>query len=269
MEPTVSIPKHYLDFLHTSVPPFWEMKTALMRLKTVKGLADFYAQILNEGGNSQSQLFQDIFVDFVFEKQTNKKFLEFGATNGFELSNSWMLEMKRGWKGVLAEPDPQWYEALVRNRPNAKVVSDCIYSKSGEKMRFVSSAVGVLSSLKTHAQDDANGPLAGNARERLKNYQEIDVMTISLNEVFENYFNGQSIDYMSVDTEGSEFEILSNFDFKKFHPSVVTVEHNYTDAQVRLDDLFTHNGYCRIFAELTNFDAWYVLSDLAEKRQLI
>ena len=76
-----------------------------------------------------------------------------------------------------------------------------------------------------------------------------------ITDVFENYFNGRSIEYMSVDTEGSEFEILSNFDFKKFHPSVVTVEHNYTDAQVKLDNLFVNNGYCRIFSELTNFDA--------------
>lgn len=269
MEKTISIPKDYLDFLHTSIPPFWEMKTALMRLKAVKGLEDFYIQILNESKNSKSQLFQDIFVDFIFKKQQNKKFLEFGATNGFELSNSWMLEMERGWRGVLAEPDPQWHEALLRNRPNARVILDCVYSRSGEEMRFISSALGVLSSLKNHALEDANGPLAGNARERLKNFQEISVMTLSLNDVFENYFNGQSIEYMSVDTEGSEYEILLNFDFEKYHPSVVTVEHNYTDAQSKLDNLFLMNGYCRIFSELTNFDAWYVLSDLAKERQLI
>ncbi len=130
METSISIPKIYLDFLHTSIPPFWEMKTALKRLNTVKGLAEFYTKVLSEGGNSQSQLFQDIFVDYVFEKKRDKQFLEFGATNGFELSNSWMLETERGWRGVLAEPDPQWYPALVKNRPNSRVISDCIYSKS-------------------------------------------------------------------------------------------------------------------------------------------
>ncbi len=134
-------------------------------------------------------------------------------------------------------------------------------------MRFISSATGVLSSLKTHAEDDANGPLAGNARERLKDYQEIDVMTVSLNDVFEDYFNGNSIEYMSVDTEGSEFEILSNF--KKYHPSIVTVEHNYTDARDKLNDLFINSGYVQIFSEFTNFDAWYVLGNLAKERQLI
>jgi hypothetical protein len=176
MQTTISIPKDYLDFLHTSVPPFWEMKTALMRLKTVKRLAEFYAQVLSDGGYSQSQLFQDIFVDFVFEKQKNKTFLEFGATDGFELSNSWMLEKERGWRGVLAEPDPQWHETLRSNRPNARVIPDCIYSRSGEKMKFIQSSVGVLSSLKNYAQHDANGPLAGNARERLKNMRKLTLL---------------------------------------------------------------------------------------------
>jgi FkbM family methyltransferase len=269
METKISIPKNYLDFLRTSVPPFWEMKTALLRLQSVKGLAEFYAQVLSNGEASQSQLFQDIFVDFIFDGIENKAFLEFGATNGFELSNSWMLETKRGWRGVLAEADPQWHKSLLRNRPNARVILDCIYSHTGEKLKFISSASGVLSSLKAHAEDDANGPLALNARDRLKNFQEIDVITLSLNDVFENYFNGKPIEYMSVDTEGSEFEILSNFDFKKYHPSVVTVEHNFTDAEARLDKLFLDNGYFRIFTEFTNFDAWYVLGDLAKERRLV
>lgn len=269
MDKMTSIPTDYLDFLQTSVPTFWETKTALMRLQTVKLLREFYAYILIEGNSSHSQLFQDTFVDFIFGKEKNKKFLEFGATNGVELSNTFMLEAERGWQGVLAEPDPQWHDALLRNRPKAKIISDCIYRHSGEKMRFISSSMGVLSSLKTHAQDDANGPLRGNSKERLRNYKEIDVITISLNDVFEKYFNGESIEYMSVDTEGSEYEILSNFNFQKYHPSIVTVEHNYTDSQVKLDKLFANNGYIRIFSELTNFDAWYVSIDLAEKRGFI
>lgn len=269
MEKMTSIPTDYLGFLQTSVPAFWEMKTALMRVQTLKSLDEFYAYILTEGKKSKSQLFQDTFVDFVFLKSTNKRFLEFGATNGLELSNTFMLENQRGWSGVLAEPDPQWHNALQTNRPNATITSDCIYSRSGEKLQFISSAVGVLSSLKNHAQDDANGPLAGNAKERLSKFKEIEVTTISLNDVFEKYFDGQPIEYMSVDTEGSEYEILSNFNFQKYHPSIVTVEHNYTDSQIKLDELFTKNGYVRIFSDLTNFDAWYVLIDLAKTRGLI
>ena len=77
MEKTTSIPTDYFDFLRTSVPTFWEMKTALKRLQTVKSLDDFYAFILAEGHASSSQLFQDTFVDFMFLKSTNKYKIRF------------------------------------------------------------------------------------------------------------------------------------------------------------------------------------------------
>ena len=269
MSQNTTIPTEYFNFLQTSIPSFWEMKTALKRIQTVKSLDHFYAFLLAESSNSHSQLFQDVFVDFVFLKATNKRFLEFGATNGIELSNSLMLEKHRGWHGVLGEPDPQWHDALHRNRRNTKIITDCIYTCTGEIMSFISSATGVLSSLKKHSKDDANGPLSGNAKQRLAEFKDIKVQTISLNDVFEIHFNGEPIEYMSVDTEGSEFEILSSFNFSKYHPSVVTVEHNYTDAQSKLDDLFMRNGYTRIFSALTNFDAWYVLTELAKERNLI
>ena len=64
---------------------------------------------------------------------------------------------------------------------------------------------------------------------------------------------------MSVDTEGSELLILENFDFAQFAPEIVTVEHNFTDAQDKLDGLFIKNNYIRVFKEHTQFDAWYVL----------
>jgi len=245
------------------------MKTAVLRLQTVKQLKEFCAFVLSDGSHSSSQLFQDVFVDFVFQKSAKKRFLEFGATNGLELSNSLMLEQYRGWRGVLAEPDPQWHIALKKNRPNASIITDCIYSRSGESMKFISSSIGVLSSLKDHSEDDANGPFSGNAKQRLENFKEIEVTTISLNDVFESHFNGEPIEYVSVDTEGSEFEILSNFNFSKYRPSIVTVEHNYTDAQKKLDDLFSKNNYSRVFSELTAFDAWYVRTELAKARGLI
>lgn len=269
MSEKVTVPRDYLAFLQTSFPQFWEMKTAVLRLQTVKQLKEFCAFVLSDGDHSSSQLFQDVFVDFVFRKSSNKRFLEFGATNGLELSNSFMLEQHRGWRGVLAEPDPQWHIALKENRPNATIITDCIYSRSGESMKFISSSIGVLSSLKDHSKDDANGPLSGNARQRLQDFKEIDVKTISLNDVFESCFNGEPIEYMSVDTEGSEFEILSNFNFSKYRPSIVTVEHNYTDAQKKLDDVFSKSGYLRVFSELTNFDAWYVRTELAAARGFI
>ena len=103
--------------------------------------------------------------------------------------------------------------------------------------------------------------MPGNTKARNHKGFNHQVMSISLNDVFIKYFDSSPIDYMSVDTEGSELLILENFDFKKFSPKIVTVEHNFTEAQKKLDELFFTNNYIRMFKEYTQFDAWYVLQD--------
>ncbi len=251
-----------------AMPSFWHIKEPIERNNNIKGLNNFYSFILRHQKLSYSQLFQDLFVDFILQGKEEGKFLEFGATNGIELSNSYMLEKTRKWTGVLAEPDPQWHEDLRRNRPHAEIITDCIYSVSGEEMRFISSAVGELSGLSKHAQADS-GEVSGNTQTRMENYSEITVATISLNEVCEKYFPGKSLDFISVDTEGSEYEILSHFDFEKYRPTIAVVEHNFSSSQDNIDALFYRQGYVRMFRHQTEFDAWYVDHEVAQKRKLI
>lgn len=84
------------------------------------------------------------------------------------------------------------------------------------------------------------------------------VNTISLNDLLKKYNAPKTIDYLSIDTEGSEYEILSAFDFNEFSISVITVEHNYTPARAALHELLTKAGYVRKCEEFSKFDDWYV-----------
>ena len=97
--------------------------------------------------NIKSQLYQDVFASFIIGNKFEKTFLEFGATDGLELSNSYMLENSDSWKGVLSEPSPQWHELLKKNRKNTKIITKCIWSESGKKLDFFMSDVGVLSTI--------------------------------------------------------------------------------------------------------------------------
>lgn len=222
-------------------------------------LSNFISSIKNKN-DIKSQLYQDVFASFVIGDKFDKTFFEFGATNGVDLSNSYMLETLLNWKGALSEPSPQWHSELKKNRPNANIITDCIWSESDKELDFFVSDDGVLSSLNDFKESDKIS-MPGNTRARLKNGKIVSVKTISLNQAVEKEFKFKPPSYISVDTEGSEYEILKVFDFKRFRPVVFTIEHNFTELQLKIDELMKANDYLRVFRKITTFDAWYISTE--------
>ena len=214
--------------------------------------------------NIKSQLYQDVFAAFIIGNKFDKTFLEFGATNGFDLSNSYMLEKVLGWKGTLSEPSTQWHDELKKNRPFSDIITDCIWSESGKELNFFMSDVGIASTLDAFKESDRLS-MPKNTDARIKNGKNIYVKTISLNDVIQKNFKGRSPSYISIDTEGSEYEILRTFDFTKFRPAVFTIEHNFTNQQEKIDNLMQLNNYVRVFKKITAFDAWYVSNEVLNK----
>lgn len=227
-------------------------------------LSKFIDFVKKQNIQTNAQLLQDLFAAFVVQKNYDNTFLEFGATDGKSLSNSFTLENELFWTGVLAEPDIQWFEALKNNRPKTKIISKCIWKASGEKINFFSSEQGVFSTIDSFRYSD-KASLPGNTQARNKSGKNYEVETISLNKVIEDEFNDISPSYISVDTEGSEFEILNSFNFSKYHPAVFTIEHNYTENLKKIDEVMNRNNYIRVFRYLTVFDAWYVSSKALDK----
>ena len=66
------------------------------------------------------------------------------------------------------------------------------------------------------------------------------------------------IDYLSFDIEGSEYEILSHFDFESYKFRVITCEHNYTKMREKIYDLLISKGYRRKYVGLSELDDWYI-----------
>lgn len=198
----------------------------------------------------KSQLGQEIFALIQNDFKRDGYFIEFGATNGLELSNTHLLEKEFGWTGILAEPAVVWHKELRENRA-CNIETQCVWSKSGETLSFHESDVAVLStvnSLRTMADGNKDYRLAG---------KQYDVQTITLEDVLKKYSAPRKIDYLSIDTEGSEYEILSNFNFDAYDIRAITCEHNYMPEREQIYKLLTSKGYFRVDTEQSKWDDWY------------
>ena len=201
--------------------------------------------------DTKSQNFQDLYVLAELGFKKGGYFVDFGATNGIDFSNTFLLEDKFGWQGILVEPARCWHKDLHRNRPSAFIEELCVWKQSDIQLTFNETKNRELSTLDSFSNLDSH-------RELRQIGQKYEVTTISLTDLLDKYSAPRTIDYLSIDTEGSEFEILSAFDFDKYSFSVITCEHNYTSAREKIFELLTSKGYTRKFEELSLWDDWYV-----------
>lgn len=213
------------------------------------------SEYLSAYQNSASQLHQDLFVLSHLSFKRDGYFVEFGATDGISLSNTYLLEKFFNWNGILAEPAEVWHESLRHNRSSA-IETCCIWAESGKTFLFnevegVSGKDHALSTLSMFNRSD-------NHKKKRKRGREYEVDTISLIDLLKKYEAPKRIDFLSIDTEGSEYEILSNFDFDEYNIEIICVEHNYTDLRIKINRLLSHHGYKRLHPELSLWDDWYV-----------
>lgn len=198
---------------------------------------------------SPSQLGQDLWV----LSQTNYKkqgfFVEFGATDGVLLSNTYLLEKEFGWRGLCAEPNPKLFAQLKNNR-NCTVSDACIADISGKEVQFI------LANEYGGIADFANNDGHSDKREAYaKTGNIIKLTTISLHEFLLINNAPEKIDYMSVDTEGSEFSILNSFPFEKWDIKLFSIEHNFTPQRIETCALLESQGYKCVEAQ---FDDWFI-----------
>lgn len=209
--------------------------------------------ILTHKDKSVSQHLQDIWVLFETDSKRNGFFVEFGATDGKTISNTLLLERDFGWTGILAEPNPTYHKELATNRPNAFVSHKCVFTKTGESVDFLCVAAPDISTIAGFGQDDEHAASRQNNR-------AISVETITLLDLLTEHDAPTHVDYLSIDTEGSEFDILKAFfeSNDKYTIDTITVEHNWVEeTRTKLYDLLTANGYERKYSEYSKCDDFY------------
>jgi FkbM family methyltransferase len=175
-----------------------------------------------EGDSMYSQLGQDVWVLDQCGSKRGGVFIEIGAHDGIELSNTLLMEQEYGWTGLCVEANAGSYSDLVCNRA-CQCLHAAAWNESGKRVRFHRSAVDPMFS--------SVAVLGSN-----------EVETVSLNDLCEMV--GGVVDYISIDTEGSEPRILSTFDLDRYTVKCMSVEHNYVERNAQwLRAWFADNGY--------------------------
>lgn len=234
----------------------WSLRRQLNASSSTPLEREFLYYVLHRMQDSKAQLLQDLWTLFELGDQEGGYFVEFGATDGVSLSNTWLLETRYGWTGILAEPNPAWHPQLAASR-KAIIDHRCVYQKTGVPISFSVTDQMVLGTISTYRDSDRHSQ----ARTM---HKEITVETVALHDLLNEHDAPSVIDYLSIDTEGSEYDILAAYDWSRAI-KCISVEHNHTANRDKIKTLLESKGYVRRLSKFSMIDDWYISSDISGK----
>lgn len=200
---------------------------------------------------TDSQFLQDVFCLLFNGGKREGFFVEFGACDGLLLSNTVCLERQFAWRGILAEPSRTWLPKIRANR-SCTIETRCVWSTSGERLEF-----GEFS----NDEYNTRSGLVGSSDDDLQLAEAYAVETVSLNDMLDQHQAPPIIDFMSIDTEGSELAILEAFDFGRYAVQFLAVEHKTSYTEVPIKALLESQGFTQILRSASGHDGFYVPND--------
>jgi FkbM family methyltransferase len=173
-------------------------------------------------------------------------FVEVGANRPQQESQTWHLE-RLGWRGVLIEPQPDLAEQLSRRRC-ARVFAVACSSRENAGTRMRLHVAGALSALDRDR-------MAPGARPE----QVIEVPVRALDDILDEACAPAQFDFLSIDVEGHELEVLSGFDLARWRPRLILIEDHVANLGKHK---FLKNSDYRLIRRCEN-NGWYVPRDAA------
>jgi FkbM family methyltransferase len=155
-----------------------------------------------------SQIGQDkYYIENIVNHKRNGYFIDIGANNGINLSNTYVLEKNYNWKGLCVEVDDNLFEELKKNR-RCNVVNECVYSISGEVKTLQVPLVNEIPEGNSMLIRIKDNPVSNNAFiNQFQEYRTYNKISKTLNDIFKENNVPETIDYMSIDIEGAEIHI--------------------------------------------------------------
>jgi FkbM family methyltransferase len=177
-------------------------------------------------------------------------FVDVGANDGKIGSMTYDLE-KNGWDGILIEPNPTLVENLKKVR-TSPVFPYAISSTEGSLPFYIVEGPNNLHGLSrfnyTKEFEDHVKNCGGSVKETIVHVKKIS-------SIMEETKNLRKVDFLKIDVEGHELEVLKSFDFDKFHPRLIVTEDNFKDADKSVRFFLRNKGYEVIARDRINY--WF------------
>lgn len=165
-------------------------------------------------------------------------FIELGANDGLFQSNTAFFERELNWTGILIEPSLKGYEKCKKNRPKSISLNyACVSNEFNEDY--------ILGDF------NDNNPMGSINGKRNKTKNLVKVKAVTLEKILEDHSN-PIIDFLSLDTEGYELEILKGLNLEKNRPKYMLIEIYNVDFEKIVDYLTKHNY--KLHSNLSNYN---------------
>lgn len=170
----------------------------------------------------------DRIIEKYFTGKKTGQCIEVGAYNGIKGSNSKYFE-DIGWDCLCIEPNPFVFEELLLNRSKSKCSNYACDNFVGEsELEIYTFKSGTMSSL-TSLQTDIR--LTVEYKNAIESTKKVNVGVTTLNKLIQQYVS-KHIDFISIDTEGTELDVLRGLDLSINKPTLLIVENNYNDQEI-------------------------------------
>ena len=204
----------------------------------------FFFILYNNKEGFFSQDGQDDFLETtIFKGYKNGFFVDVGSHDGITINNTLYFEKEHNWKGINIEPIKSVYDKLIVNRPNNININCAIYSNDGEtEFLNVIGHTQMLSGIKNTYDNRQLIRLDDESKASGSTTETIKVPTKRLETIFDEH-NVKHINYLSIDVEGAEFDVIKSINFDKVFIDIIGFESNYADNSVPIINYLKNKNY--------------------------
>jgi len=181
--------------------------------------------------NSQDN--QDRYLETnVFKCYKNGFYIDVGAHDGVTINNTLYFEKNNNWTGINIEPIKKVFDNLKNNRPNNINLNCAVCNNDGETEFLCNTGyTEMISGIKDNFHPIHWQRLQNENKQMGSTTELIKVKTKKLETIF-NENNVSHINYLSIDVEGAEFEVIKSINFDKVFIDVIGFENNYNETSI-------------------------------------